>query len=47
MEDYEYFKKHVCELCIETGDNMQDGVKCEMSDDDIDNCFWEMNAGDD
>jgi len=47
MEDYEYFKKHICSECIKTGDNIQDGIECEMSDADIDNCFWAMNAGDD
>lgn len=47
MADNTYFKKHVCSECIKTGDNIQDGIECEMSDADIDNCFWEMNAGDD
>jgi len=47
MSDNTYFKKHVCALCIETGDNIQDGIECEMSDADIDNCFREMNAGND
>jgi len=47
MADNTDFKKHVCSDCIKSGDNVHDGIACEMSDGDIDNCVWAMNAGDD
>ena len=42
-----YFRKHVCESCIETGENIIDGVVCEMTDANIDNCLSAMDPGDD
>ena len=40
MEAYINFKKHICSDCIKSG------IKCEMSDSDIDNCIWAMDPGD-
>lgn len=46
-DDNANFKKHVCKFCIETGDNYPGGVKCEMTDQDIDNCLVALDPGND
>lgn len=47
MSDNTNFKKHVCAYCISVGENVINGIKCQMTDDDITRCVADLNPGDD